>query len=97
MASRNSEILVHPRRQCLLVDTGGIPVQRAVPVDGEEFHSPHFAFELSLLVVRVEERQRGTPEVVHCGQSEKGAISCEYTPINVYIWRAHTSYTYHTV
>lgn len=83
-----------------LVDAGGIPVQSAVPVDREEFHSPHFAFVLSLFVVRGEERQRGAPEVVHYG-GESGekerAISCEYTLTGVHIWQAHVSQTHHTV
>lgn len=72
LASHKSETLLYPCHQRSLVYTSGVPVQSAVPVDREEFHFPHFAFVLSLFVVRGEERQRGTPEVVHCGESQKG-------------------------
>lgn len=72
LALHKSETLLYPCHQRSLVYTSGVTVQSAVPVDREEFHLPHFAFVLSLFVVRGEERQRGTPEVVHCGESQKG-------------------------
>lgn len=83
LASHKTEALPCPRHQGSLVYASGVPVQSAVPVDREEFHFPHFALVLSLFVVRGEERQRGTPEVVHCGESRLGAISREHTSINV--------------
>ncbi|TNN54979.1 hypothetical protein EYF80_034847 [Liparis tanakae] len=40
----------------LLVHPGGVAVQRAVPVDGEELHSSYLAFLLSMLINQVQRR-----------------------------------------